>query len=132
MDRKFEGVTIAELEAAIAAIKEEQARAEEEAKRQATAEIDEARMVMVDAAVKYLKAIGLVTEEDLKDIDWNEIIEDIKTIEEKLPDLKKAMQFYETMSHFNPMPIPKVKIRVNGGEPTDEDIDIIKRFLADM
>ena len=120
MDKRFEGLTVADLEAAIEMIKAREAE-------KANAEIDDARMTMIDAAIKYLLAIGVMTQEEVEETDWNDIVEDIKSIEAKLPELKKMLKFYDSMTSFS---VPKIKVKVNGHEANDDEMDILKKFIA--
>ena len=125
MDKRFEGLTVADLEAAIEMIK---AREAEEAAMAKAQVLDEARVTMVDAAIKYMLALDIITQEEIDDTDWNGVIEDVKKVEEKLPSILKAI---DMMNHgpFGMM-TPKIKVRVNGHEANDDEMDILKKFIA--
>ena len=71
-------------------------------------ELEEARMVLMDALAKYYMATGLLTEEEVKAMDWNHIMNSFKGMEQNL--LKTVKRFRE---------VPKV-IKVNMSEAPSE------------
>ena len=65
-------------------------------------EIEEARMVLMDALAKYYMATGLLTEEEVKAMDWNHIMKAFLNMEQYLLKFKKAL----TDNH------PSIKVKV--------------------
>ena len=118
--KRFEGLTVEDLKAAITEMeKAEEAKAkEEEAKREA--KLDDARLVMLDAAVQYLLKLGAVDEEEVKTMDISKTLADLKEVEGAL---KQYVKFMKRPPLFN---VPKVKV----SEIEDGDIEIIKKFLS--
>ena len=84
MEKWFEAYSIEELEAALQAKKEiaEQKAAKEQ-------ELEEARVHMADAAIRYLLALDLITEEELVDYDVNQFIRTIQGLEGTLTQYGK-------------------------------------------
>ena len=117
--KRFEGLTVEDLKAAISEMeKAEEAKAREE-KAKKEARLDEARLAMLDAAVQYLLQIGAVDEEEVKTIDVSKILVDLKEAEGQL------MQYIKFMKRLD---VPKIKFKVS--EIEDGDIEIIKKFLS--
>ena len=117
--KRFEGLTVEDLKAAITEMeKAEEAKAREE-KAKKEAKLDEARLAMLDAAVQYLLQIGVVDEEEVKTMDVSKILADLKEAEGQL------MQYIKFMKRLD---VPKIKFKVS--EVEDGDIEIIKKFLS--
>ena len=117
--KRFEGLTVEDLKAAISEMeKAEEAKAREE-KAKKEAKLDEARLAMLDAAVQYLLQLGAVDEEEVKTMDVSKILVDLKEAEGQL------MQYIKFMKRLD---VPKIKFKVN--EVEDGDIEIIKKFLS--
>ena len=117
--KRFEGLTVEDLKAAISEMeKAEEAKAREE-KAKKEAKLDEARLAMLDAAVQYLLQIGAVDEEEVKTMDVSKILVDLKEAEGQL------MQYIKFMKRLD---VPKIKFKVS--EVEDGDIEIIKKFLS--
>ena len=117
--KRFEGLTVEDLKAAISEMeKAEEAKAREE-KAKKEAKLDEARLAMLDAAVQYLLQIGAVDEEEVKTMDISKILVDLKEAEGQL------MQYIKFMKRLD---VPKIKFKVS--EVEDGDIEIIKKFLS--
>lgn len=55
------------------------------------AEVEEARMVLMDAVAKYYIAAGILTEEEVKTIDWNHIMKGFLNMEQYLLKIKKTL-----------------------------------------
>lgn len=117
--KRFEGLTVEDLKAAISEMeKAEEAKAREE-KAKKEAKLDEARLAMLDAAVQYLLQIGAVDEEEVKTMDVSKILVDLKEAEGQL------IQYIKFMKRLD---VPKIKFKVS--EVEDGDIEIIKKFLS--
>lgn len=117
--KRFEGLTVEDLKAAITEMeKAEEAKAREE-KAKKEAKLDEARLAMLDAAVQYLLQIGAVDEEEVKTMDVSKILVDLKEAEGQL------IQYIKFMKRLD---VPKIKFKVS--EVEDGDIEIIKKFLS--
>ena len=119
--KRFEGLTVEDLKAAISEMeKAEEAKAREE-KAKKEAKLDEARLAMLDAAVQYLLQLGAVDEEEVKTMDVSKTLADLKEAEGQL------IQYIKFVKRLS---VPKIKFKVS--EIEDVDIDIIKRFLSRM
>ena len=117
--KRFEGLTVEDLKAAISEMeKAEEAKAREE-KAKKEAKLDEARLAMLDAAVQYLLLMGAVDEEEVKTMDVSKTLAELKEAEDQL------IQYIKFVKRV-PFSVPKIKIR----EIEDGDIDIIKKFLS--
>ena len=117
--KRFEGLTVEDLKAAITEMeKAEEAKAREE-KAKKEAKLDEARVAMLDAAVQYLLQIGVIDEEEVKTMDVSKTLADLKEVEGQL------MQYIKFMKRLD---VPKIKFKVS--EVEDGDIEIIKKFLS--
>ena len=99
------GTTPDELRAIIDKYEAEMAETAALAKEQ---EIEEARLVLIDALAKYYIATGILTEEEAKTVDWTRMIAMLKGFEQNL--LKSIKRFKE---------VPKV-IKVNVPEAPKE------------
>lgn len=119
--KRFEGLTIEDLEAAIATMKEAEEAKAKAAEAKKEAELDEARLNMFDAAVQYLLQLGAVDEEEVKTMDVSKTLAELKEAEGQL------IQYIKFVKRL-PFNVPKIKIR----EIEDGDIEIIKRFLSRM
>ena len=118
--KRFEGLTVEDLKAAITEMeKAEEAKAREEKAKKET-KLDEARLAMLDAAVQYLLQIGVVDEEEVKTMDVSKTLADLKEVEGAL---KQYVKFMKRPPLFN---VPKIKV----SEIEDGDIEIIKKFLS--
>jgi hypothetical protein len=54
-------------------------------------EKEEARMILVDALAKYYIAAGIMTEEEVKTVDWNYVMNAVLNMEQNLLKFKKAL-----------------------------------------
>lgn len=54
-------------------------------------EKEEARMILVDALAKYYIAAGILTEEEVKTVDWNHVMNAFSNMEQYLLKFKKAL-----------------------------------------
>ena len=104
------GTTPDELRAVIdkyeAEVKETAALAKEQ-------EIEEARMVLMDALAKYYITVGILTEEEVKTVNWNSVMGAFSNMEQYLLKFKKAL----TDNH----PSIKVKVVEAPGECRNEN-----------
>lgn len=82
------GTTPDELRAVIDKIEAEMAETAALAKEQ---EKEEARMILVDALAKYYIAAGIMTEEEVKTVDWNYVMNAFLNMEQNLLKFKKAL-----------------------------------------
>ena len=71
-------------------------------------ELEEARTVLMDALAKYYIAAGILTEEEVKQVNWNSIMNSFKGMEQNL--LKTVKRFRK---------VPKI-IKVNMSEAPSE------------
>ena len=118
--KRFEGLTVEDLKAAITEMeKAEEAKTREE-KAKKEARLNEARLAMLDAAVQYLLQIGVFDEEEVETMDVSKTLADLKEVEGAL---KQYIKFMKRPPLFN---VPKVKV----SEIEDGDIEIIKKFLS--
>lgn len=53
-------------------------------------EIEEARMVLMDALAKYYIAVDLLTEEEVKNVDWDLVMKAFSNMEQYLLNFKKT------------------------------------------
>lgn len=130
--KRFEGLTVEDLKAAIVAMEEaeeameeaeEAMKAAEEAKREA--KLDEARLAMLDAAVQYLLLLGAIDEEEVRTMDVSKTLDDLKEAEGQLAQYAK---FFKMMKEL-PFDMPKVKVRVSEVDNVDNDIEVLEKFL---
>jgi hypothetical protein len=54
-------------------------------------EKEEARMILVDALAKYYIAAGIMTEEEVKTVDWDYVMKAFLNMEQNLLKFKKAL-----------------------------------------
>lgn len=103
----------------------------EEAEAEKNAILDEARENLIEAVINYGLALELLTKEELKDIDWDAVMEGLKVEEKKLKD------FFEVFD------LPRQKdggaiIKEKANKPliikgaADIDGDIIKKWLNEV
>ena len=123
--KRFEGLTVEDLKAAIVAMEEaeEAMKAAEEAKREA--KLDEARLAMLDAAVQYLLQLGAISEEEVQTMDVSQTLADLKEAEGQLVQYAK---FFKMMKEL-PFEMPKVKVRVSEVDNVDNDVEVLEKFL---
>lgn len=76
-------------------------------------EIEEARMVLMDALAKYYIAVGILTEEEVKNVNWNSVMGAFSNMEQYLLKFKKTF----TDNH----PSIKVKVVEAPGECRNEN-----------
>ncbi len=72
------------------------------------AEIEEARLILMDALAKYYIATGVLTDEEVEKIDWNRMMDTFKDFEQNL--LKTITRLKE---------VPKI-VKVNVSEAPGE------------
>ena len=123
--KRFEGLTVEDLKAAIVAMEEaeEAMKAAEEAKREA--KLDEARLAMLDAAVQYLLQLGAISEEEVQTMDVSQTLAELKEAENQLVQYAK---FFKMMKNL-PFDVPKIKVRVNEVDNVDNDVEVLEKFL---
>lgn len=122
MDKRLEGFTREDLMAAIEAMDKMEAAEAEAAKER---ELEDARLAAIDAVVTYLTKAGILSDEEVTKLDVSAILKVMKDAEEYANSPKK-------FSPFGMFGMPSIKMRVNGHEPTDEDVDIIKQFVRGL
>ena len=125
MDKRLEGFTREDLMAAIEAMDKMEAAKAAEAEAAKERELEDARLAVIEAGVTYLTKAGILSDEEVTKLDVNEILKVMKDAEEYVHSPKK-------FSPFGMFGIPPVRVRVNGHEPTDEDMDIIKKFVRGL
>ena len=112
------GTTPDELRALIDKFEAEMAETAALAKEQ---EIEEAKLVLIDALAKYYIAAGILTEEEAQTVDWTRMIAMLKGFEQNL--LKSISKLKE---------IPKV-IKVNVSEAPKEGRNVtLEDFLDEI
>lgn len=122
MDKRLEGFTREDLMAAIEAMDKMEAAAAEAAKER---ELEDARLAVIEAGVTYLTKAGILSDEEVAGLNVNKILKVMKDAEEYATGSKK----FSPLGMFG---MPTIKMRVNGHEPTDEDMDIIKQFVRGL
>lgn len=124
--KRFEGLTVEDLKAAIVAMEEaEEAKArEKETKREA--KLDEARLAMLDAAVQYLLLLGAIDEEEVQTMDVSKTLDELKEAEGQLIQYTKFIKMMKDL----PFDVPKVKVRVSEVDDVDNDIKVLEKFLS--
>lgn len=125
MDKRLEGLTRADLMAAIEAMDKREAEAAAEAEAAKERELEDARLAVIEAGVTYLTKVGILSDEEVAKLDVSAILKAMKSAEEYATGSKK-------FSPFGMFGMPAIKMRVNGHEPTDEDMDIIKQFVRGL
>ena len=122
MDKRLEGLTREDLMAAIEAMDKMEAAEAEAAKER---ELEDARLAVIEAGVTYLTKAGILSDEEVAKMDVSKILKVMKDAEEYATGSKR----FSPLGMFG---MPTIKMRVNGHEPTDEDMDIIKQFVRGL
>ena len=125
MDKRLEGFTREDLMAAIEAMDKAEEIAAREAEAAKEQELEGARIAAIEAGVTYLTKAGILSDEEVAKIDVNAILKIMKDAEEYATGSKR-------FSPFGMFGMPKIKMRVNGHEPTAEDMDIIEKFVRGL
>ena len=125
MDKRLEGLTREGLMAAIEAMDKREAAEAAEAEAAKERELEDARLAVIEAGVTYLTKAGILSDEEVAGLNVNKILKVMKDAEEYATGSKK-------FSPFGMFGMPAIKMRVNGHEPTDEDMDIIKQFVRGL
>lgn len=125
MDKRLEGLTREDLMAAIEAMDKMEAAKAAEAEAAKERELEDARLAVIEAGVTYLTKAGILSDEEVAKMDVSKILKIMKDAEEYATGAKR-------FSPFSMLGMPAVKFRVNGHEPTDEDMDIIKQFVRGL
>lgn len=125
MDKRLEGLTREDLMAAIEAMDKMEAAKAAEAEAAKERELEDARLAVIEAGVTYLTKAGILSDEEVAGLNVNKILKVMKDAEEYATGSKK-------FSPFGMFGMPAIKMRVNGHEPTDEDMDIIKQFVRGL
>ena len=124
--KRFEGLTVEDLKAAIVAMEEaeEAMKAAEEAKREA--KLDEARLAMLDAAVQYLLLLGAIDEKEVQAMDVSKTLDELKEAEDQLTQYTKFFRMMKSL----PFDMPKVKVRVSEVDDVNNDVKVLEKFLS--
>ena len=125
MDKRLEGFTREDLMAAIEAMDKMEAAKAAEAEAAKERELEDARLEVISAGVTYLTKAGILSDEEVAKMDVNKILKVMKEAEEYATGSKR----FSPLGMFG---VPKIKMRVNGHEPTKEDMDIIERFVRGL
>ena len=125
MDKRLEGFTREDLMAAIEAMDKMEAARAAEAEAAKERELEDARLAVIEAGVTYLTKAGILSDEDVAKMD-------VGTILKVMKDAKEYATGSKRFSPFGMLGMPAIKMRVNGHEPTDEDMDIIKQFVRGL
>jgi hypothetical protein len=125
MDKRLEGLTREDLMAAIEAMDKMEAAAAAEAEAAKERELEDARLAVIEAGVTYLTKAGILSDEDVSKLDVSAILKVMKDAEAYATGSKR----FSPLGMFG---MPAIKMRVNGHEPTDEDMDIIKQFVRGL
>ena len=88
-------------------------------------ELEDARLAVIEAGVTYLTKAGILSDEEVAGLNVNKILKVMKEAEEYATGSKR-------FSPFGMFGMPAIKMKVNGHEPTDEDMDIIKQFVRGL
>jgi hypothetical protein len=115
MDKRLEGLTVADLEAAIAELK---TRAEQETREK---ELEAARVALCEAASVYGIKAGIVSEEEVANADWDAIMEAIKEAEKSVKEYVKFMDMVATPK--------KIGAKLT---PAKKDIDVIREWVGKL
>lgn len=125
--KRFEGVTIEELEAAIQAKREELEAAEKAKAEEKERVLTAAREALVQAAVDYLIIGEFLSEEDLKDVDWTALMDMVKEAEQELADyiqvLSKIKNTPDLLPAFSIKTVkkPRVEVKERAATPSDHE-----------
>jgi hypothetical protein len=125
MDKRLEGLTREDLMAAIEAMDKMEAAKAAEAEAAKERELEDARLAVIEAGVTYLTKAGILSDEDVSKLDVSAILKVMKDAEAYATGSKR-------FSPLGMLGMPAIKFRVNGHEPTDEDMDIIKQFVRGL
>ena len=125
MDKRLEGFTREDLMAAIEAMDKREAAIAAEAEAAKERELEDARLEVISAGVTYLTKAGILSDEEVAKMDVGAILKVMKEAEEYATGSKR-------FSPLGMLGVPKIKMRVNGHEPTAEDMDIIERFVRGL
>jgi hypothetical protein len=125
MDKRLEGLTREDLMAAIEAMDKMEAAKAAEAEAAKERELEDARLAVIEAGVTYLTKAGILSDEEVAKMDVNAILKIMKDAEEYATGSKR-------FSPFGMFGMPTIKMRVNGHEPTKEDMDIIDKFVRGL
>ena len=125
MDKRFEGLTREDLMAAIEAMDKMEAAKAAEAEAAKERELEDARLAVIEAGVTYLTKVGILSDEEVAKLDVSAILKAMKSAEEYATGSKR----FSPLGMFG---MPTIKMRVNGHEPTKEDMDIIERFIRGL
>jgi hypothetical protein len=125
MDKRLEGLTREDLMAAIEAMDKREAAIAAEAEAAKERELEDARLEVISAGVTYLTKAGILSDEEVAKMDVNAILKIMKEAEEYATGSKR----FSPLGMFG---VPKIKMRVNGHEPTKEDMDIIEKFVRGL
>ena len=125
MDKRLEGLTREDLMAAIEAMDKMEAAAAAEAEAAKERELEDARLAVIEAGVTYLTKAGILSDEEVAGLNVEAILKVMKDAEEYATGSKR-------FSPFGMLGMPKIKMRVNGHEPTAEDMDIINKFVRGL
>ena len=79
-------------------------------------EIEEARVALMDALAKYYIAADLLTEEEVKSINWNHVMDSFLNMEQYLLKFKRAL----TDNH------PSIKVKVSEAPKEGRDLNFIE------
>ena len=131
-----EGMSYDEIREMVEKMEKEEQHAKELAEREAEAKRKEsemlpARMKFTEAVGNYLLAVGLITPEELAELDPKELADALKEMEDgmrQMLELRKAMQMLPNFStrHRN----PQKTYKPDTGEATVKtDNDILRGFL---
>lgn len=125
MDKRLEGFTREDLMAAIEAMDKMEAAKAAEAEAAKAKELEDARLAVIEAGVTYLTKAGILSDEEVAKLNVGAILNVMRDAEEYATGSKK-------FSPLDMLGMPTIKMRVNGHEPTDEDMDIIKQFVRGL
>lgn len=125
MDKRLEGFTREDLMAAIEAMDKMEAAKAAEAEAAKERELEDARLAVIEAGVTYLTKAGILSDEEVTKLDVSAILKVMKDAEEYATGAKR-------FSPFGMFGMPSIKMKVNGHEPTKEDIDIIEKFVRGL
>lgn len=104
---------------------------EAEAKAKQDSILIEARETMVDAAIKYLVALGVITEAEIAEMDMTPIMQSIEEGEKEIKDVLATITKLGGFFDSNPNPKPRV-VKVRPIETPMDAEKVIKDFVTKL
>ena len=93
--------------------------------QQNEAKADKARMKVIEAALNYTVAAGILEKEDIEDIDMNHLVDEVKGLEKELKRMKQNLPFFLGERPIIPKEGSPAVIKATGSI----DEDILRKFI---